>query len=183
MAEKELPNGKLIILFMLSNARSIPSADLLAWALESLYFDYFTFAQARAELLRDRLITEYVRKGETRMDSSGHPIELCDITPDGEVILNQLMFSLPSGVRSYLSSSSADWKKKTLRESSVLASYRPDANGAFQVKLTLLDGARMSADITLTAPDEATAEQMCRRWKESTAGIYTALLSELQSGE
>ena len=92
----DLPNGKLILLYMLHQVSSVPSAELMDWAVESLYLDYFSFVQAREELKRDRLIVEATRKGETRVDAAGRPIELCDITPEGELVLGQLLPSLPA---------------------------------------------------------------------------------------
>ena len=41
MANTDLPNAKIIILFILSKVDSIPSAKLTDCALESLYVDYF----------------------------------------------------------------------------------------------------------------------------------------------
>ena len=47
MANTDLPNAKIIILFILSKVDSIPSAKLTDCALESLYVDYFSFSQAK----------------------------------------------------------------------------------------------------------------------------------------
>ncbi len=179
MAETDSKSAKLMLLYMLKQARSIPSLDLQTWAVESLFLDYFLFMQAKEELRRDHLITEAVRKGETRRDASGKPIELCDITPEGELVLSPLIASIPTHIQAYFSGTAQKWIRKTKQDRSVLASYDPDANGAFRVRLSLLDGANTAADISLCAPDEATAQKICRRWKESTADIYRALLLSL----
>jgi len=177
----ELPTGKLILLYMLHQVSSIPSGDLMNWATESLYLDYFSFMQAKEELKRDRFIMEAVRKGETRLDAMGRTLELCDITPEGEIILQHLLPTLPTYIRAYFTKSAPKWRQAKHEESSVLASYLPDANGAYRVRLSLTDGSRMTADLTLYAPNEEIAQKMCRRWKSSTADIYTALISGLES--
>jgi len=179
--EIDLPGGKLILLYMLHQISSVSSADLMNWAVDSLYLDYFSFVQAKEDLKRDRFIIEASRKGETRVDAAGRPLELCDITPEGEIVLAHLLPTLPPHVRAYLTKASFKWKQDAHEEASVLASYLPDANGAFQVRLILTDGTRQTADLTLFAPDEESAQKMCRRWKESTAGIYLDLLHSLQS--
>jgi len=181
MPETDLPNGKLIILYMLHQVSSIPSADLMNWAIESLYLDYFSFVHAKEALVKDRFIIEAARKGETRLDAAGRPMELCDITPEGEIILQQLLPTLPTHVRAYFTKTAAQWRQLVHEAASVLASYLPDANGAFQVRLSLTDGARTTADLMLAAPNEETAQKMCRRWKSSTADIYTSLLSALDT--
>ena len=181
MPDIELPTGKLILLYMLHQVQSVPSADLMNWAIDSLFLDYFSFMQAKEELKRDRFMIEAARKGETRLDAAGRTLELCDITPEGEIILLQLLPTLPMYIRFYFSESAPKWRQVIHAESSVLASYLPDANGTYQVRLSLMDGARTTADLTLFAPDEEIAQKMCRRWKESTADIYTSLLSGLES--
>ncbi len=181
MPDIDLPSGKLILLYMLYQVSSVPSKDLMDWAVESLYLDYFSFVQAKEELKRDRFIIEATRKGESRVDAMGHPLELCDITPEGEIVLQQLLPTLPAHVRAYLTKAAPKWKQETHEEASVLASYLPDANGAYQVRLVLADGARKTAELTLFAPNEESAQKMCRRWKESTADIYLSIVSMLQT--
>lgn len=179
MLGTDIKSGKLILLYMLNQVRSIPSSDLQAWAIESLFLDYFLFMQAKEELKRDHLMFEAIRKGETRRDASGRPIELCDITPEGELVLYPLIASIPMHIQAYFSQTAQKWTQKAKQERSVLASYDPDANGAFRVRLSLLDGSNTTFDLTLSAPDEATAQKICRRWKESTADIYRSLLISL----
>ena len=181
MPDIDLPGGKLILLYMLHQVSSVPSGDLMDWAVESLYLDYFSFVQAKEDLKRDRFIMEASRKGETRVDAAGRPLELCDITPEGEIVLQHLLPTLPAHVRAYLTKAAPKWKQEAHEEASVFANYLPDANGAYQVHLILSDGVRPTADLTLFAPDEETAQKMCRRWKESTAGIYMTILHALQS--
>ncbi len=183
MSETDLPSGKLILLYMLSQVRSIPSSDLLDWAVESLYLDYFSFAQVKEELKNSRLMIEAQRKDENLLDAKGKRIDRCDITPEGELVLHQLLPTLPTHIRAYLSQSARKWQKQVHHHSSIVASYLPDANGAFQVRLSLFDGSRLTADLTLFAPDENTANKMCRHWKNSTADIYSVLLLKLTSDE
>ena len=181
MSDTDLPTGKLMLLYMLHQVNSIPSSDLMDWAVESLFLDYFQFVQAKEDLKRDRFIIEATRKGEKRIDAKGNPLEICDITPEGEIVLNQLLPTLPAHIRAYLMSSAQKWKQAAHEDLSVLANYLPDANGAYQVRLMLSDGARTTAELLLFAPNEETAQKMCRRWKESTAGIYMTILTQLQS--
>jgi hypothetical protein len=179
MTETDIKSGKLMLLYMLKQVRSIPSLDLQAWAIESLFLDYFLFMQAKEELKRDHMMIEAVRKGETRCDASGRPVELCDITPEGELVLNPLIASIPTHIQAYFSNTAQKWSRKARQDRSVLASFSPDANGAFLVRLSLFDGANTTVDLTLSAPDTATAKKICRRWKESTADIYRSLLISL----
>lgn len=181
MPNTDLPNSKLILLYILWKVPGIPSSEIMDLAIQSLYMDYFLFMQAKEELKRDHLMLEAVRKGESRLDAARRPIELCDLTPEGMAVLTRLLPTMSSGVLAYLTAATDDKHRDTNRQASILAGYAPDANGAYLVRLVLSDGPRTTADLSLFAPDEKTAANMCRRWKESTAGVYTSLIRDLSS--
>ncbi|MBN1891422.1 MAG: DUF4364 family protein [Clostridiales bacterium] len=181
MTEPNLTNAKLILLYIVKEFPGIPSAELMDHAIGSLYMDYFSYIQALEDLRRDRLLIRSVRKNESHRDASHRPIERCDITPEGESVLAFLLPKMPAGIRAYLSTETANRRKDDRRESSVIADYSIDATGSYRVQLVLSDGSRNTAELFLSAPDEKTAKEMCRRWKESTADIYAQLLRSLSS--
>jgi len=180
LQNSDVLNGKVILLYMLHQVRGVCSSDLMKWAVDSLYLDYFTYTQAKEELKRDKLIIESVRKEEKKKDTRGIPAERCDITPEGEVVLHNLLHTLPSHVRAYLTNASLKWNLEQEREASVEATYQADANGAYLVRLELLDGRRITADLCISVPTAEIAEQICRKWKKSTFDIYASLLKSLQ---
>ena len=47
MANTDLPNAKIIILFILSKVSGISSSQLMDCAMESLYMDYFLYMLVR----------------------------------------------------------------------------------------------------------------------------------------
>jgi len=181
VTDSETTYAKLIILYILKECPGIPSQELMDHAIASLYMDYFTYVQALEELRRDRLLQQAVRKDEALLDAGRRPIERCDITPEGEVVLSFLLPKMPVGIRSYLTTETENRRSDNRKRTSVMADYSVDANGAYRVHLILSDGVRKTADIALIAPNEKTAREMCRRWKESTADIYTQLLRSLSS--
>lgn len=181
MNDPEITNAKLILLYIVKEFPGIPSQELMDHAIASLYMDYFTYVQALEELRRDRLLQQAVRKDETLLDAGRRPIERCDITPEGELVLSFLLPKMPVGIRSYLTAETENRRSDNRKRTSVIADYSVDANGSYRVHLFLSDGVRKIAEILLSAPNEKTAKEMCRRWKESTADIYTNLLQSLSS--
>ena len=181
MTDPEITNAKLILLYIVKEFPGIPSRELTDHAIASLYMDYFTYIQALEELRRDRLLQQAVRKDESLLNADRKPIERCDITPEGELVLSFLLPKMPPGIRSYLTAETNDRRTDNRKRTSVLADYSVDANGFYQIRLQLTDGVRKTADIKLSAPDEKSAKEMCRRWKESTADIYGNLLRSLSS--
>ncbi|MBR3058130.1 MAG: DUF4364 family protein [Clostridiales bacterium] len=176
MANTNLPNAKIIILFILSKVDSIPSEKLMDCAIESLYMDYFLYSQAKTELLAKHLMTESVRKDEIRKDASGKPILSCDITPEGTVILNQLLPSVPAGIRAYLSDASRAWRQESKADESVFADYAPNGEGTWDVDLRLIERGVTTFSLHWAAPTRESAERTCKRWKADPAAMYNEIV-------
>ena len=176
MANTDLPNAKIIILFILPKVSGIPSSQLMDCAMESLYMDYFLFSQAKTELLEKRLMTESERKGELRKDASGKTVLSCDITPSGTEILERLLPSVPAGIRAYLSSASKTWNRESTEDSSVFADYSVNDEGTWDVDLRLLEKGSTTFSLKWTAPTEESAKRTCSRWRENTAETYLSII-------
>ncbi len=91
--------SKLILLKIAKQIPSITSNQLTNLALETLYMDYFTMIQAFGELQRDHLLLIAVRKDESETDAAGKPLERCDISAQGELILKTLDHKIPFMLR------------------------------------------------------------------------------------
>ena len=179
MEKEQQAIQKLIILAILGRANGLTVNQLTALALETLYLDYFDFVHAYEELVCDHLTTESVRKGETMTDAAGQPVTRCDITPQGMTILETLENRIPLPVRSFITSTLAGWRKDQLRESTVTATFDPDANGFYQVRLKQHDGRKETVDLRLTVPNEAIARKMCENWRQFPQTLYMGLLTLL----
>ena len=176
MANTDLPNAKIIILFILSKVSGLSSSALMDCAMESLYMDYFLFSQAKKELLEKHLMTESERKGEIRKDASGKTVLSCDITPEGAEILQRLLPSVPAGIRAYLTSASRIWNYESSEDNSVFADYTINAEGTWDVDLRLLEKGETTFSLKWTAPTEESAKRTCARWKEQTAETYLSII-------
>ncbi len=171
--------NKLIILEILAQAAGITGNQLLDQALGTLCLDYFAYTRARDELLRANLITIAVRKNEELLDSAGHPVQRCDITPAGRKVLLTLANHIPLPIRSYLATSLAALRRDRLRENTVTASADPDASGFYTVRLRQNDGRHETIDLRLTVPDKIIADAMCANWIERPQTMYIGLLDLL----
>lgn len=176
MANTNLANAKIIILFILSKVDSIPSEQLMGCAIDSLYMDYFLFSQAKTELMDQHLMMESVRKGELRKDASGKPILSCDITPEGTQVLKRLLPTVPAGIRAYLSDASRNWRQSADESESIQADYAPNDEGTWNVHLRLIEDGATTFDLTWAAPSEAVAERTCKRWKDDPAEMYLSII-------
>lgn len=176
MANTDMPNAKIIILYILSKVNGIPESQLMDCAIESLYMDYFLFTQAKQELLAQGLMSEGERKGELRKDASGRTVLSCDITPAGTEILQRLLPSVPAGIRAYLSSASKNWRHESSESESVFADYYPNDEGTWEVKLCMVERGATTFSLVWQAPSEEVAARTCKRWKEATAETYVEII-------
>lgn len=183
MQETDTQRNKLILLFMLRQVPGISSDAWMNWAIDSLYLDYFSFAQTREALQKNHLVTESVRKDEKRLDASGFPIRRCDLTPEGEAIIEQLFTTLPSQIREYLHEEGRKRKHRESEKNSVFAAYETDANGKYQVTLSLSEFGQNLLHIQLQAPNKRLAKEICQNWKGSTADIYSHILALLENNK
>ena len=179
MAEIDAQAKKLILLYMLRQVPGIAINEWMNWAIESLYLDYFSFAQAKDELKRERLIAEVQKKGEMRLDASGRPVVCCSLSPEGELVLNQLLPGLSQPIRAFLHEEGIRKKQIEERENSVSADVILDENGKFYAKLVLSDAYCDIIRLQVLAIDEANAKKICDNWKKNPAAAYKKILYAL----
>lgn len=182
METSELAVNKLIVLSIIHRIPDITLNQLTTLSLETLYMDYFDFVTAYEELCRDRMVTEAVRKSETKLDAAGRPVTRCDLTEQGHAILKTLEPRIPLNIRSYLAQACTGWQKDIRLKRTLSADWQPDANGYFRVQLKQNDGMKDLIRLELTLPDKGMAQQICDRWKRSPGTVYISLLS-LLTGE
>lgn len=179
METSGLAVNKLIVLSIIHRIPDITLNQLTTLSLETLYMDYFDFVTAYEELCRDRMVTESVRKNETKLDAAGRPVTRCDLTEQGHAILKTLEPRIPLNIRSYLAQACSGWQKDIRLKRTLSAEWRPDANGGFLVQLKQNDGLKDLIRLELTIPDKSMAQQICDRWKRSPGTVYISLLSIL----
>ncbi len=179
METAELATNKLIILLIADRIKNITLNQLTTLSLETLYLDYFDFVTAYEELCRDHMISESVRKDETKLDAVGRPVTRCDLTDKGRTVLKTLESRIPLPIRSYLAQACSGWQKDIRLKGTLTAKYQPDANGTYQVLLKQSDGIKDLVSLKLTIPEKTMAKQVCERWKRSPQTVYLGLLSVL----
>jgi hypothetical protein len=179
MERSELATTKLIILYILRRLPAVTLNQLTSLSLDTLYMDYFGFAAAFEGLRADQMLTSAVRKGELSLDAAGHPVVRCDLTERGLAVLEALENKIPLPVLSYLAQESPVWQKDIRRERQLTASFDPDANGRYRVRLRQLESENPMVDLSLTIPDKKLARQICDRWLRQPQSMYLGLLALL----
>ncbi|MDD2213110.1 MAG: DUF4364 family protein [Oscillospiraceae bacterium] len=180
---REQVTQKVILLYIASSLPGLTQDELLQIALGTMYMDYFTFSELYRQLLANAFLTQAQRKGETERDSNGQPIWRCDITPQGQQILDSLSGTLPLPLRHHLSETVRQYRHQLADEASCRASYLPDEQGRYKVLLTLQDKQDVLFELSAVVPEEHLARQITERWQQQHEALYPRLLQLLLNNQ
>ena len=74
-----------------------------------------------------------------------------------------------------------DFVKYELKnESGILADFYKSTTGSYIVHCQIKEGDAPLIELNLSVPNEATAEQMCNNWKNTSEDIYAFVISQLR---
>ncbi|MDO5732469.1 MAG: DUF4364 family protein [Eubacteriales bacterium] len=168
-----------VILLILADELENPSlSDIREIAVDSMYMDYFAFQTMVKRLFDTGLLMRSVRKGETRLDAEGHPIESIDLSPEGIIVLNQLRGELAVGVRQFLYERIAS-KRSGKDRAQIKSHYHLRPEGQYCVELSFEEAPYEDFRIQLLVRDESAAQRLCHRWRSEVSKYYFPILKIL----
>ncbi|MCR5303226.1 MAG: DUF4364 family protein [Lachnospiraceae bacterium] len=153
---------KLTIMYMLEHSGSkITKAMICDFMLGGGYVSYFSLIRSLSELRSSGFINEENACNRT----------LVSLTDEGRETLSYFSGMLSGNIRGdvdrYLSGKLPEMKQ----ELSLTANYIKDAAG-YKAVLKTEERGNEIINITISVPDEETAEHVCAGWKDYSAGIY-----------
>ena len=163
--------SQIILLLLARELPDSPREKLKELAVDSLYTDYFSCAQAFSLCERQGLLYSAERKGETEADATGHKVKRVTLTPTGSAVLDRLIDRVPPPLAHYLEQ--VGGVKEIERK--VTAAYRFDGNSGYNVRL----GETGTIELEINVPNEKTARRMVTAWRERRYDIYPRLYSLL----
>ena len=174
----ELAESKLIILFLLYQMdMSLSTAQLVDFAVQGEYMDYFSFQQYIAQLLESGMIDSTVTESNTTMYS---------ITGEGEEVLRLFSKQIPYSKRTAICDYVSENKKRIKREFEVVANYFYNAENDYMVKCGVYEDDTALMEINLSVVSKEQAKLIKRNWKENVTELYGKILSVMideQSGK
>lgn len=177
MSSPETVNSKVIILYIVQQARGLSWHQLMNISIGTLYMDYFTFTQLAGSLQADGLMQVARRKGETALNADGQPVDRCDLTPAGEQVLSSLSETLSVPVRRNihrLVEPLLDGKQRQIQ-----AGIQPDPRGGYRIQLRLDEGGHPLMTTELVVPTEEMARRITAAWEDGAESRYQAVLRAL----
>ena len=167
----ELAENKLIILYFLYQMdMPLSTAQLVDFAAEGDYMDYFSLSQ---------YLTQLVDTGMLESEQGEGNNTLYDITEAGEETLRifskQIPYSKRTSICEYVSSN----KKRIKKEYEVVANYFYNGENDYMVKCGVYEEDTALMEISMSVVSKDQAKRIKKNWKENVTELYGSILSAM----
>ena len=144
----------------------LTQAQIYDFLLERNYVNFMNLQRAITDLVDTGFVTAQSKHNLT-------------ITAEGQETLsffkNRIDTSFKQEIDKFLSAN----QFKLRNETSVLADYNKVLSGDYEVHLTAKEKDVTVVEVTLSVPNEETAEAVCLNWKKKNQDIYQYLIGQL----
>ena len=162
--------NKILVLYML-NRVSFPltQAQIYDFLLERNYVNFMNLQRAITELVDTGFVTARSRHNRTYLT----------ITAEGRETLDFFKSRIDSSIRKDIDDFLGANQFKLRNETSVFTDYNKVLSGDYEVHLTVKEKDVTVVEITLSVPNQETAETVCTNWQKKNQEIYALIMSKL----
>lgn len=161
---------KLIILYMLDRVPfPLTKAQIFDFILLHDYTDYLTLQQIMVELMDSEMIMAKSMRNRTHLS----------LTEEGKQTLDMFRKRLSddtiSQIDEFLNSNEIELRN----EVSIQSEYYKATSGEYEAHLIAMDRGIAIVNLTMSVPDEETAQSICDNWEKRNQEIYQMLIEKL----
>ena len=161
---------KLIVLYMLHKVDfPLTNSQISEFVLDRGYTTYFTLQSVLSELTQSEMIRQETIRNRSYFT----------ITESGEETLRYFQNRVSLAIRDDIEEYLRENKMKLRDEVSILADYYKNTADEYSVRCVVKEKYSNPIELTVTVPDEAQAETICRNWRQKCQGIYEFVMKEL----
>lgn len=161
---------KLIVLYMLSRVDfPLTRVQLFDFILDRGYTTYFVLQQAIGELIDAGLVRSKSFQDSTQLS----------MTEEGNTTLSYFENRIDKSIRDEVCLYFEEQKLQMKDDLSVKAQYYKSTSGDYIAELSISGGKETPIEISISAPTEKSASDICKSWKSRSQGIYAYLMREL----
>lgn len=162
--------NKLLVLYML-NKVSFPltQAQIYDFLLERNYVNFMNLQRAITELVDAGLVTARSRHNRTYLT----------ITAEGQETLDFFKSRIDTSIRKDIDTFLSANQFRLRNEASVSSDYNKVLSGDYEVRLTVKEKDVTVVEITLSVPNQESAEAVCANWQKKNQDIYQYLAGQL----
>ena len=162
--------NKILVLYML-NRVSFPltQAQIYDFMLERNYVNFMNLQRAITELVDTGFVTARSRHNRTYLT----------ITAEGRETLDFFKSRIDSSIRKDIDDFLGANQFKLRNETSVFTDYNKVLSGDYEVHLTVKEKDVTVVEITLSVPNQETAETVCTNGQKKNQDLYQYLAGQL----
>ena len=173
MSDISIAESKIQILYLVDRAPGVSYHLLMEKCMESLYTDFFTFSRSYEELISGNLMDKS-QSGDFTGEAVGSTENLT-LTDGGRAVLKDLISSLSAPLIQHLNEAAGEILSEMSKNSGISAALELAEGSKFRVILSS-EGEGKPFSVTLTVDDEATALDLCKKWKSNCSKVPEELI-------
>ncbi len=170
MAVESITLYKLMTLYMLDRVDfPLSNATITGFVLETGYTDFATIQQVLGIIQDDGLINVESSRSSTSYTLTEKGKEMLDFFG------NKLSEEIKKEVNEYLTINRYEIKQAA----SIVSEYYRTTQSDYAVHCCIKENGSSLIDLTISVPDEDTADYMCGKWRDASQSIYEYVFKKL----
>lgn len=171
MINRKTPDleNKLLALFAIEELGPLTNLQLLQFLAELDLMDYITM---------QLILGEMMESGHLQM--APHAMGgLYTLSFTGKENMSMFLHRLPHSIQQQVKEAAVIWKPRFQREMQMMADFNKQEDGAYALRLRLMEKNAPLLDMTLRLPSRDLADQLSRRWSMAASPFYGFLMKTL----
>lgn len=169
-----LAESKLIILYLLYQLdMPISTTQIVEFAVDGEYMDFFSFQQYIHELVDSKLLDSFVENNNT----------FYSLTYEGEQTLLYFTKQIPESKRNSILAYVRKNKKRIKREFEVVSNYFYNGENDYVVKCGVYEDDLTLMEINVSVASKEQAKLVRKNWKTNVTKLYSTILQSLTNQE
>lgn len=163
-----MAENKLVLLyFMYQMDAHLSNTQLIEFAIDGEYMDYFSFNQYMKELEKNGLVESFMENNNT----------FYSITATGEQTLNFFSKQIPESKRNNIINYVRKTKETIRRDFEVSANYFYNGENDYIVKCGVYENDTTLIELNVSVVNKEQAKLVRKNWRQNTPAIYVDILS------
>jgi predicted transcriptional regulator len=166
----DLAENKLLLLYIFDKLKlPISNIQITQIVLENNFINYFTLHQYISELISSGFL-------EYTAEESKHRLVIAN---KGSRVLSMFAERLPKDKIETLDNYLKKHMDKIKKEVSITADYTIEKDNNYIVNLKAAENEIILIDLKISVPSNKQARELCSKWKNNSAEIYSSILKTL----
>lgn len=168
-----LTENKLMLLHIARRLGPVTNQQALRFVVENDVMDYIDLQLSLAELTEGGLLVRY----------AGEEGRLYELSRRGREALEMFSGQVPASRMRAIDRVAEPWRRRFQRERQLSCQVEKSDTGEYQARMRVLEHGCTLMELTLTVPERAQAQALCRAFERQAEELYAGLIGALAGQE